>query len=250
MTRPKAAGADAGSGGESEQRPAPALRLCLLGAPRLIVGDTEIKLERKDGLMLAWLALEGPTPRARLAALLFPDAGEAGARGALRQRIYRARLTPAAGLVTGDDPLRLADNVLVDLADPAAPGELLTGLAAADLPELEEWLGAQRVRRQRGRIDWLAAAAEKAAAEGDLATAIERARAAIEADPLFEPSHRRLMRLHYLHGDPASARAAYQTLHELLRRELGAAPARERRRSCGARSATASICLRSCGACR
>jgi tetratricopeptide (TPR) repeat protein len=141
--------------------------------------------------------------------------------------MYRARSTAAAGLVAGDDPLRLADNVFVDLADPAAAGELLAGFAATNLPELEEWLATQRVRRVRARIDRLAAAAEKAEAEGDLATAIEFARTAVEADPLFEPSHRRVMRLLYLHGDPASARAAYQGLHELLRRELGASPSRE-----------------------
>lgn len=211
----------------SEEGAGSVLRLCLLGPPRLIAAGNEVKLERKDALMLLWLALEGPTPRARMAALLFPDADEAGARGALRQRLFRARLTPAAALIAGDDPMRIAENVVVDLADPAAPGDLLGGLAIEDLPEIEEWLATQRARRLRGRIDWFAAGAENAEATGDLAAAIGHARNAVDADPLFEPSYRRLMRLHYLHGDPVSARAAYQALVEILRRELGASPSRE-----------------------
>ena len=201
--------------------------VCLLGSPRVLIGAGEFKLERKNALLLAWLALEGPTARARLAALLFPDADEAGARGGLRQQMYRARRTPLAGLVVGDDPLRIADRVVVDLADPAAPGELLAGVNAIDLPEFDDWLATQRARRTRTRIDWLTAAAERAEGDGDLTAAIVHARNAVDADPLFEPAHRRVMRLHYLHGDPASARSAYENLRDVLRRELSVAPARE-----------------------
>src|SRR5512134_3285242 len=97
----------------SRAAPTPVPRLCLLGAPHFIVAGNEQKLERKDALLLAWLALEGPTDRSRLATLLFPDAGEYGGRGSLRQRLFRARKT-YADLLAGDDPLRIADSVDVD----------------------------------------------------------------------------------------------------------------------------------------
>lgn len=214
------------AGHASRAGPPPAARLCLLGAPHFILAGSEQNLERKDALLLAWLALEGPTHRARLATLLFPDAGESGGRGNLRQRLYRARQT-FAGLLAGEDPLRIADAIDVDAADPGAPGELLAGVTTNDLPELEQWLDSQRDQRRRRRGDWLARGADTAEAEGDLAAALEHARSAVANDPLSEPAHRRLMRLLYLSGDPSAARLAYDHLRDVLRRELGAAPARE-----------------------
>src|SRR5262245_19193456 len=101
------------------------LRLCLLRAPRAIVAGDEVKLERKDALFFAWLAIEGPTQRARLASLLYPDADEAGARAALRQRMYRVRKSALAALVASDDPCRLDDRVAFDHADLIDHRELL-----------------------------------------------------------------------------------------------------------------------------
>jgi len=51
----------------------------------------------------------------------------------------------------------------------------------------------------------------------------------LAADPMAEPAHRRVMRLHYLRGDRTAARAAYERLRRLLDDELGAAPERETR---------------------
>lgn len=218
-------------GGEASSRRAEGARsparLWLLGAPRAMAVDREVMLERKDALFFAWLAIEGPTPRARLATLLFPDGDEASARGAFRQRMYRARRSALAAMVVGEDPCRLADGTLLDIADALAPGELLAGVNADDLPELSEWLETQRTRRKRVRIETCIARSEKAEAEGDLATAIAHASSALDTDALFEPAHRRVMRLHYLRADLPSARAAYERLRDLLRRELGATPARE-----------------------
>ncbi|HTT13920.1 MAG TPA: AAA family ATPase [Burkholderiaceae bacterium] len=203
------------------------MHLRLLGAPRAVVAGQELTLERKDALLFAWLAIEGPTPRARLASLLFPDADDAGARGALRQRMYRARRSALATMVVGDDPCRLADATQIDVGDPLAPGELLAGVHADDLPELAEWLEAQRARRRRVRIETSMQLSEQAEAEGDLAAALAHADAVLDADALFEPAHRRVMRLHYLRGDLPSATTAYERVRKVLRRELGATPAQE-----------------------
>ncbi|MBP7668809.1 MAG: hypothetical protein KA774_18330, partial [Burkholderiaceae bacterium] len=51
--------------------------------------DAPRPLERKHAALLAWLHLEGPTPRGRLAGLLWPDVPEDRARGNLRQRLLK-----------------------------------------------------------------------------------------------------------------------------------------------------------------
>ena len=43
-----------------------------------------LPLQWRDAALLAWLAIEGPTPRARLAALLWPDSSTESARNSLR----------------------------------------------------------------------------------------------------------------------------------------------------------------------
>src|SRR5499427_2208403 len=214
LTRP-AAGADT------------PMRLSLLGSPRAVVAGNEVRLERKDALLFAWLAIQGPTLRARLATLLFPDADEAGARGGLRQRMYRLRKSQLASLVVADDPCRLDDRVLLEPLDVLDHREFLAGVHADDLRELGEWLQAQRARRKRERVDACIELSQKAESANDLTAALAHARSALESDALFEPAHRRVMLLHYLRGDLPSAKSAYARLHDLLRREFAATPAHE-----------------------
>ena len=68
---------------------APRWSLHLCGLHRVVATDgTCVVLERRDAAMLALLAIEGPTPRARVTALLWPDESAEDVRGRLRQRIY------------------------------------------------------------------------------------------------------------------------------------------------------------------
>ena len=67
------------------------LRLQLTAAPSLHASGRTLALATPDALLLAWLALEGPTPRERLATLLWPDSNAEAARNALRQRLFRLR---------------------------------------------------------------------------------------------------------------------------------------------------------------
>ncbi|MBP6564498.1 MAG: hypothetical protein KA200_02680, partial [Burkholderiales bacterium] len=97
--------------------PTPAARLWLSRGGRFEVpGGATGDLEPKDALLLAYLAIEGPAPRARLAALLWPDVDDERARGNLRQRLLRLNRGAGVELVTGHPLARLADGVEHDLA--------------------------------------------------------------------------------------------------------------------------------------
>lgn len=181
-------------------------------------------LEPKDALLLAYLALEGPTPRARLAALLWPDVEEERARGNLRQRLLRLKRTTGVELVTGNPLVQLAAGIAHDLED---AHELLEGTDADAIAGLAEWLQAQRERRRSARFEALDSAVTRAEQEGELSVALEQARALVDLDPLSEHAHRSLMRLHYLRGDRAAALAAYERCRDVLKRELHVAPSAE-----------------------
>ena len=131
--------------------PAERITLRLTGAPAVQVQAQDHLLAAPDALLLAWLALEGPTARERLAALLWPDSSPEAARNALRQRLFRLRKQLGCEAVSGSTALALAAGVAHDLDD-SSP--LLGGLAVPESPELDAWLNRRRaghraaVRRQ------------------------------------------------------------------------------------------------------
>src|SRR5512147_1519323 len=120
-------------------------RLQLANAPVLCAGGGEIPLPARNALLLAWLAIEGPTPRARLAQLLWPDSAPQAARNALRQRLFQLKKLTGIDLVAGQEVLSLADGVLHDLE---TSDDMLAGLDIEAGAELLEWLARQRQRRR------------------------------------------------------------------------------------------------------
>ena len=103
--------------GRATAATAAVVRLQLLQAPRLWLADGSAHaLERKDAALLAMLAVEGPTPRNRVAALLWPDIDEERARNNLRQRLFRLRKAAACDVISaGNEALALAEHVAHDL---------------------------------------------------------------------------------------------------------------------------------------
>ncbi|MDE2371766.1 MAG: AAA family ATPase [Burkholderiales bacterium] len=200
------------------------IQLELLAAPRARCGARAAALAAGDALLLAWLALEGPTSRERAAQLIWPASDAASARNALRQRLFRLRKQLGADAVSGSATLALADGVAHDLGH--GPG-LLGDLEAADAPELAAWLAARRSERAGAARREREARIETLEAAGDLGAALALAQSLLESDPLSEPAHRRVMRLHYLRGDRAAALLAFDRCESLLKHEIGTAPARE-----------------------
>lgn len=213
-------------------------RLCLLGSPRLetVGGERRIELRPKDAALLALVALAGPIQADRLTALLWPTASAPRAEASLRQRTFRLRRDSAATLVASGALLQLASDLAVDLPsalqaiadDPAAGrAELLGDLGFDDLPDLSEWVSAERTKWRAQRNDAVAAAAARCERNGELARALEYAQVLVESDPLAEHAQRRLMRLHYLRGDGASAIGVFERFERRLKEELGTRPSAE-----------------------
>ena len=195
-----------------------------LGAQSALSADPDgrsVLLAPIDALMLAWLALEGPTSRERLAALLWPGSGAEAGRNAMRQRLFRLRKQLGQDAAIGSATLTLAPGVQHDLDGSAT---LLGDLRAPESPELDGWLETHRAARRAHARQGEEARIEALEAAGNVAAALPLALALLDADALSEDAHRRVMRLHYLRGDRAAALLAFDRCERLLKDEVGTRP--------------------------
>ncbi|MFT3666782.1 ATP-binding protein [Piscinibacter sp.] len=200
------------------------VRLLLAGPPRLRLpgAAAPLPLAERDAALLAWLALEGATPRARLAALLWPDSDGAAARNSLRQRLFKLRRQAGLDLVdAGPELLALAQGIGHDLD---GADDLFGGAPAVAAGEFAHWLAAQRDARRRRRGARLAQRADAAAEAGDWAAALASAGELLSLEPHSEAAHRRVMRCHYLAGDRAAALLAFDHCERVLKDEVGVRP--------------------------
>ncbi len=212
-------------------------RLEVLGGARLLGLAEPLELQRRVAAVLAWLALEGPTPKYRLAGMLWPGSGEDTARNNMRQLLRRLRMAIGADLVLGGDVVCLSERVVTDAVELEAhvfagrhaqalalAGSLLGTLDFDDCPDFEAWL--LQAREQLEALRRRAASAEADAHEqrGDLAKALQFSERLLGLDPLSEEAYRRLMRLHYLAGDRMAALSLFERCKRMLREEYDAAP--------------------------
>jgi DNA-binding SARP family transcriptional activator len=201
------------------------MHLHLASAPRVALGRSPVQsIAPLDAALLAWLVLEGPTPRNRLAALLWPDKPPESARNSLRQRLFQLRRQTGVDLVEGAATATLADGVTHDLHD---ADTLLDGVAIEVGGEFAQWLELQRSRRRARLRRSLAELADMAEAAKDWDDALAHAGELLALEPLSEEAHRRVIRLHYLAGDRAAALLAFDRCARLLKDEVGAAPSAE-----------------------
>ncbi len=222
-----------------------AVEIRLLGSPEVTVRGKPLDVDtRKAVAILAVLATDGrPYGREELAALLWPDADDASARGALRRTlsVLRGAVGPdvlrvdrqQVGLVPSHydvDVGRLetlgASGDAADLAGAAdlARGPFMAGFTLRDSPEFDDWRAARAasVERTVGRVlDGLITALD---ASGDLVGAIAAAGRRIDLDPLDESAHLRRMELLAAAGDRAGAVRQYRACVAVLERELGVEP--------------------------
>ena len=212
-------------------------QLVLLGHGQLTCTGVTVRLERKTAALFAYLALEGPTSRSKLAGLLWPESSEDAARSSLRQRLYRLRSSVGTDLVVSDEPLRLDPTLEVDAVRFESlvftnestralelEGSLLVGNDYDDCPDLSEWVLATRERLEGVRREACAAEANRLETDGDYAAALGPAERLLARDPISEEAHRRVMRLYYLAGDRPAAIRAFGRCQAVLETQLGVAP--------------------------
>ena len=201
---------------------AAAATLLLATSPALVrPGSAPVPLAPLDALLLAWLALEGPTARGRLATLLWPESDAEAARNSLRQRLFKLRRHCGVEVISGSHTLALAPGLQHDLA---ASSGLLAAEPVAVAGELAAWLEEQRRRRHERQLQQLQTRCETAEHGGSWAEALALAHELLALVPFSEAAHRRVMRLHYLAGDRAAALLAFDRCERVLKDEVGTRP--------------------------
>jgi DNA-binding SARP family transcriptional activator len=204
--------------------PGPTVHLRLHGVAHWRHGNGALQaLERKHAALLAWLWVEGPTPRSRLAGLLWPQASEERARGNLRQRLLKLRQEVGDLLDDRAGVLSLKAAVPVDPPDP--PGaRLLHALAFDDCDAFARWLdGQHEAARERRKREWLAEVRDAASSQR-LDDALYAADQLLQADRESEEAYRVLMEVSYLRGDHAAALNAWDRCRDMLRQLYGVQP--------------------------
>ena len=197
------------------------MQLRLSQSPALIdPSGSGIALAPRDAALLAWLALEGPTQRLRLAQLLWPESEPEAARNSLRQRLFQLRKLHGRALVRGSTTLALAEGLEHDLAD----SDAVLGDMPAESTEFGAWLAQQRQHRQSRMRQALVELSDMAEQARDYADALSHAGELLALEPLSEDAHRRVMRLHYLGGDRAAGLLAFDRCEQVLKDEIGARP--------------------------
>src|SRR5262245_7718459 len=221
-----------------------ALAVRVLGPLEVSVDGAPLVVDTRKALaIVALLAVERRTfARDELAALLWPEADDESARGALRRTL--SVLRTALGdrwLVTDRSAIRLEPPVELDLAaferlaaadDVAslraaadlARGPYLAGFGLRDSPGWDDWRAAREAALERAVGDVLDRLAGALSAAGDHAGAADIAARRVERDPLDEAAHRRLMLSLARAGDRAAAIRQYRACVAVLERELGVPP--------------------------
>ncbi|MBL8287402.1 MAG: AAA family ATPase [Rubrivivax sp.] len=187
-------------------------------------GASTAALAPRDAALLAWLALEGATPRQRLAQLLWPESEPALARNTLRQRLFQLKRQLGAAAVEGTTLLALAAHVRHDLE---TSEEVLEGVQPLPGGEYDAWLARRRGERRRQQQAALAARIDAAERARDWHAALSLAQEMLARSPHSEAAHRRVMQLHYLAGDRSAALHAWERCRRMLADELAAAPSPE-----------------------
>ena len=198
---------------------------------------------RKAIALLALLAVTGREhSREQLADLLWPDADSAKGRASLRRTLSVTAAAMGTGLTISRAAVTLdLAAVRVDvrefetlIARPDAASleqaaqlyrdDFLSGFVLRGCPDFEEWQDsvAEGLRQSLARgLQRLVAAC---IAEGDLERATGHARRWLQLDPLHEPAHQAIIRLHGWADQRSAAMRQYRSLVRVLDRELAVRP--------------------------
>ena len=224
----------------------PPMALDVLAGRVRVDGDLVSLSGRELELLIALGLKRESTPRARLAALLWPDLSDAAARNALSVCLHRLRTHLRRGdlVVRSGNGYCLHDDAVVDVWEIERAALVLRSrddLRESERAALErawsllreesfanrehwEWFKPMVERMRSLRIDVAHRLAVEALRQSDSAGALQFAHDALSLDDCDEPAHEAVVRAHLLGGDRSAALRAFRRYREALHRELDAQP--------------------------
>ncbi len=220
------------------------LRLALLGPPVVLRDGLPVTFDtRKAIALLALLAVTGREhSREQIADLLWPEADSAKGRASLRRTLSVTVAAMGAGLTISRAAVALERAAVeVDvrefeglIARPDAESleravelyrdDFLSGFVLRGCPDFEEWQASVSEGLRQSLARGLQRLVTACIAEGDLERATGHARHWLQLDPLHEPAHQAIIRLHGWTGQRSAAMRQYRSLVRVLDRDLAVRP--------------------------
>jgi DNA-binding SARP family transcriptional activator len=206
----------------------------------------ELPVSSAGQKVLALLALQArPVSRDWMTGQLWPDSDQRHGSWCLRAALHRLPLPQGHRLVVGtDDRLALAPEVEVDVhvqgahalavaeGGPSGDGHAvqLDHISALEHDVLpgwdEDWLLLERERHRQLRLHALESLARSLTAQRRYALALHCALAAVDAEPLRESAHRRVIEVHLAEGNVGEAIRQFRLCSRHFARELRISPSR------------------------
>jgi DNA-binding SARP family transcriptional activator/RecA/RadA recombinase len=220
------------------------LSLALLGPPVVRRGGAPVTFDtRKATALLALLAVTGREhSRDQLADLLWPEADSAKGRASLRRTLSVTAAVMGDGLVISraaialDPALVRVDvrefNALIGRPDAASleraaalyRDDFLVGFTLRGCAEFEEWQTSVSEELRQALARGLQRLVAACIAQRSLERAAGHARRWLQLDPLHEPAHQAIIRLHGWAGQRSAAMRQYRSLVRVLDRDLAVRP--------------------------
>jgi DNA-binding SARP family transcriptional activator/tetratricopeptide (TPR) repeat protein len=220
------------------------LSLALLGPPVVRRGGAPVTFDtRKATALLALLAVTGREhSRDQLADLLWPEADSAKGRASLRRTLSVTAAVMGDGLVISRaaialDPALVRVDVrefkaLIGRPDAASleraaalyRDDFLVGFTLRGCAEFEEWQTSVSEELRQALARGLQRLVAACIAQRSLERAAGHARRWLQLDPLHEPAHQAIIRLHGWAGQRSAAMRQYRSLVRVLDRDLAVRP--------------------------
>ncbi len=220
------------------------LSLALLGPPVVRRDGAPVTFDtRKATALLALLAVTGREhSREQLADLLWPEADGVKGRASLRRTLSVTAAAMGDGLIISRTAVALDSSaVRVDvrefetlIARPDAASleravrlyrdDFLAGFTLRGCPDFEEWQASVSEELRQALARGLQRLVAACIADGSLEPATGHARRWLQLDPLHEPAHQAMIRLHGWAGQRSAAMRQYRSLVHVLDRELAVRP--------------------------
>jgi DNA-binding SARP family transcriptional activator len=220
------------------------LSLALLGPPVVRRDGAPVTFDtRKATALLALLAVTGREhSREQLADLLWPEADSVKGRASLRRTLSVTAAVMGDGLVVSRaaialDPALVRVDVhefhaLIGRPDAASleraaslyRGDFLAGFTLRGCAEFEEWQESVSEELRQALARGLQRLVAACIAGGALERAAGHARRWLQLDPLHEPAHQVIIRLHGWAGQRSAAMRQYRSLVRVLDRDLAVRP--------------------------